>query len=1015
MLVTIIHRANTESARVLRRVGWLYVAPLLMALTMLLAARGFAVPPLRSNLMAYFDFETTGTAGLTNKVPGGVAYNATRYGGGTFTSGTNPSGPGFAGKTNFNGGDGICNRGTLLAGKALNLADARGDAIVVPVGSAQLGRTFTISVWHALVPGATNNSTRYFVFEGSTNYDVSWGTPTSAAGPLSSYSYTAYVGEKAGFTIAGVSTWQWHHAVHVFESDGTTTKLATYIDGNLRGTASTGTTNMDFAAIHFGRARTGSDDRDWDGMMDEVAIWNRAVTAVEVTQLYELGSSGQPLSSVPEPASTVKMLSVNPYANVNWDTYGQRRGNLHTHTTNSDGTSSVSAVIDAYHNLGYDVLAITDHSGAAKPVAWPWTLYGRDPATLGMVGIPGTELSWSKHVGSLFTTNPWTSSTNIEVAIKGVADHGGLAQLEHPYYSWGSSYALVNPDVHIPMQTAVRTITQGDFSSETWFRTDGTNSYVLMGNYNTVTNGALNLELPAGNRVRVFLQPSGAGAAVDLNLSVSALGIDIRDGEWHHLAAVRMDGQVLVYVDGYLAGQASDTAGSFDLQGAAYYLGRDSRTNSTNMLSGNLDNVRLWTRGLSASEVAALAAGTSPAAGETAVLAEYRFEISGGVPVVVSNLFKGQVDDTAGYAGGPFHATASGAEALDVVADVPAALKTAGTSHYALRFRTKGVPAAAVSYYTGIFTRRPVLIEMEVLNGTCESYYPYDRGLWDGLLAAMMPQRPVWGMATDDMHVFANELGRDWCMFLTTSLDSASVRESLTKGAFYFSTTHLLPVGTVPTAKPPRIERIIHDEGPGRLTIQATSESLPLPESAYTWVANGITVHTGSTLNYRTIEGIMSYVRAEISGPGGLTLSNPFGFITMNAAQDTDHDKLPDWWEAAYFSSPTVAVATALSPNGTGLNNEEQYIAGTNPLDPGSVFELTDLNTGTAETNEFVLSWPSVSGRLYTVEYATGLSGDFTPVDGAQGLAANPPQNECHVFVPASEQGFFRIRVRLAE
>ena len=37
------------------------------------------------------------------------------------------------------------------------------------------------------------------------------------------------------------------------------------------------------------------------------------------------------------------------------------KANLHTHTTNSDGTFSPSEVIGFYADAGYDVLAFPDH------------------------------------------------------------------------------------------------------------------------------------------------------------------------------------------------------------------------------------------------------------------------------------------------------------------------------------------------------------------------------------------------------------------------------------------------------------------------------------------------------------------------------------------------------------------------------------------------------------------------------------------------------------------------------
>ncbi len=38
------------------------------------------------------------------------------------------------------------------------------------------------------------------------------------------------------------------------------------------------------------------------------------------------------------------------------------RGNLHTHTTRSDGLLSPQATVDEYARRGYDFLSLTDHS-----------------------------------------------------------------------------------------------------------------------------------------------------------------------------------------------------------------------------------------------------------------------------------------------------------------------------------------------------------------------------------------------------------------------------------------------------------------------------------------------------------------------------------------------------------------------------------------------------------------------------------------------------------------------------
>lgn len=52
---------------------------------------------------------------------------------------------------------------------------------------------------------------------------------------------------------------------------------------------------------------------------------------------------------------------INPYENVNWDTFKTYKANLHTHTAASDGELTLTEMVQAYYEKDYDILAITDH------------------------------------------------------------------------------------------------------------------------------------------------------------------------------------------------------------------------------------------------------------------------------------------------------------------------------------------------------------------------------------------------------------------------------------------------------------------------------------------------------------------------------------------------------------------------------------------------------------------------------------------------------------------------------
>lgn len=117
---------------------------------------------------------------------------------------------------------------------------------------------------------------------------------------------------------------------------------------------------------------------------------------------------------------------LNPYEEVNWETWSQYKANFHTHTTNSDGKQPPSTVIDEYHFAGYSILAITDHNF----ITWPWTDYGRDPKALNMLAVRGDEYSNSQHMNAYFDFT--ISSSNLQKGIPHVYEKGGLCIINHP-------------------------------------------------------------------------------------------------------------------------------------------------------------------------------------------------------------------------------------------------------------------------------------------------------------------------------------------------------------------------------------------------------------------------------------------------------------------------------------------------------------------------------------------------------------------------------------------------------
>ena len=76
------------------------------------------------------------------------------------------------------------------------------------------------------------------------------------------------------------------------------------------------------------------------------------------------------------------------------------RGNLHAHTTFSDGALAPHRLIEAYEQLGYDFLAITDHDDLVGEAYWR-ALQKLAPGLLLFHGVELSYHAFPQHVGKV--------------------------------------------------------------------------------------------------------------------------------------------------------------------------------------------------------------------------------------------------------------------------------------------------------------------------------------------------------------------------------------------------------------------------------------------------------------------------------------------------------------------------------------------------------------------------------------------------------------------------------------
>ncbi|MDD2238228.1 MAG: hypothetical protein PHG65_13570, partial [Kiritimatiellae bacterium] len=147
-----------------------------------------------------------------------------------------------------------------------------------------------------------------------------------------------------------------------------------------------------------------------------------------------------------------------------------------------------------------------------------------------------------------------------------------------------------------------------------------------------------------------------------------------------------------------------------------------------------------------------------------------------------------------------------------------------------------------------------------------------------------------------------------------------------------------------------------------------------------------------------------------IDSIGGKTLF--YSRLLPCGAADNDSDQLPDTWEIEY-GGMTNLQSGAHDLDTDGLADTAEYVAGTAPNDPTSLFQLAPAETEESEEG-FQIKWNGLAGRLYTLHAATNLTAtpawtilpDATDLPGVDGLMT-------HTDATAQTVSYYRIHVEM--
>jgi hypothetical protein len=118
---------------------------------------------------------------------------------------------------------------------------------------------------------------------------------------------------------------------------------------------------------------------------------------------------------------------------------------------------------------------------------------------------------------------------------------------------------------------------------------------------------------------------------------------------------------------------------------------------------------------------------------------------------------------------------------------------------------------------------------------------------------------------------------------------------------------------------------------------------------------------------------------------------------------DTDSDGMPDAWEITHNLNPASASDAPLDPDGDGLSNLSEFIAGTSPRDPASTLALTGSSLPDSSIR---LSFDAIAGKSYRIDSAPSPNGPWSELTRLSPTDSGPVSHNSTISPP---NRFFRL------
>jgi hypothetical protein len=198
--------------------------------------------------------------------------------------------------------------------------------------------TFSVSLW--VNANSFSNSKVLFTLGGSSSSPSNtnfYFITTTANNTFFAHNHAS--SQETGACIRN----KWYHLVYTSTPSG----ASLYLDGNL---ISSGAGQSSSSNSHCAIGNLRNQDQAFDGFIDEVGVWNRALTGTEVSQLYALGKGITYSSTL---SNFISGFSGGTTLKTNLISYYKFDGNTNDSYSTNNATNNGATIINGKMSQGY--------------------------------------------------------------------------------------------------------------------------------------------------------------------------------------------------------------------------------------------------------------------------------------------------------------------------------------------------------------------------------------------------------------------------------------------------------------------------------------------------------------------------------------------------------------------------------------------------------------------------------------------------------------------------------------